>query len=136
MKGGFLLALLVTAVIFFSFSIYSEETYLIKNSEYYVTPGSPFIVKFGDFGGSIKLSVISNGNLVVTLDNKHIKIGKWVPTQYIGIHKLVISTFKNLTLEITLIAKGVSSVLQIVFGSFIVLSSIMLYLNVRKNFYH
>ncbi len=132
MKKALCLSLLIASIIFLSFSLYPGEHELMENKDIYVTPDSPYIIKFADFGGLIKLSIVENKTVTITLDGKMISPDKWVSTKYIGIHKLVISSSQNLNSQITILTKGSSIQIQISFAVFSTLCFIYYYFYVRK----
>lgn len=133
MKKAFCLSLLVASIIFLSFSLYPGEHELMKNNEIYITSESPYIIKFADFGGLIKLSIVGNKNVTIMLDGKTILPDKWFSTEYIGIHKLAIKSSQNVTSKITILTKGSSNQIRVLFGTFFMSCFICYYFYVRKS---
>ncbi len=111
------IAITVSSIILFSYSIYPHESYIVDKSQIYISSSSGAIIKFSDFGGFIKVIIQSkNKNISIYLDEKPIKSGKWVSTGYVGIHNLSIKSQHNTTVEISIITKEPSMKIKILLG--------------------
>ncbi len=132
MKRSLFISLLVFSIIFLTISISPVENKIIDKNEIFVQANSPYIIKFLDFGGYVKITT-SNKNITITLDGKSILPGEWVSTEHIGIHTIVINSSQNIDLVLTLSSTGTAVQIPILFGILLAISVGGILLTFRKN---
>jgi len=132
MKRSLFISLLVFSIIFLTISISPVENKIIDKNEIFVQANSPYIIKFLDFGGYVKITT-SNKNITITLDGKSILPDEWFSTGHIGIHTIVINSSQNIDLVLTLSSTGTAVQIPILFGILLAFSIAGILLTFRKN---
>ncbi len=118
-------AVMITSLLFFAFSIFPSETYLMKKCQIYLSSSEEKEIKITNFGGEIKIILKgkNENSTLIYLDGNRINSEKWIKTS-IGIHKVIIKTSSESNLELSILSRGYSFYIQFSFAMLTIISSL------------